>query len=213
MTRRRKISLAGLIAGELITMWTTNRGPSASAQEEHRHAHAPASAKESKNPLTITDENIASGRTLFQQHCASCHGANGRAQTGTAAAMKVKPADLMSNAARGLTPGEIYWVIANGIKSSGMPAFKTKMNENERWQTTLCIRHLQGEHQHAPRNQAPQTTPKSDHAQHQGGHSMTSMMTTVTVGLSALCMRSDLGLRCNRPRHHWPLGIGCRTSG
>jgi mono/diheme cytochrome c family protein len=193
MTRRKKIAVAVLIAWTLLPMWTTNRGPSASAQEEHRHAHAPASAKRSKNPLTATDENIASGRTLFEQHCASCHGANGRAQTETNAAMKVKPADLTSNAARGLTPGEIYWVITNGIKSSGMPAFQTKMNENERWQTTLYVRHLQGEHPHTAAHQSPQTTPKSDHAQHQSDMSpsgssgyardrVTSMMTTVTGG-------------------------------
>jgi len=127
-------------------MWADSFVSTTFAHEGHKHRHAPASAKKLKNPLTATDENIASGRTLFNRNCASCHGEDGKAKTDIAKGIKVKPTDLIDKAIHGITHGEVYWVIENGIKKSGMPAFKTKATDNERWQMTLYVKHLMGEH-------------------------------------------------------------------
>src|SRR5437667_7203691 len=145
MPRRSKILI---LAIGLTMFWAANFGLRASAQESHEHnhehSHAPASAKKLKNPLTATEENIAGGRTFFKENCASCHGQDGKGQTEKGAAMKVKPADLTG--LHGRTAGEIYWVITNGIKASGMPGFKAKMKDKERYQTTLYVQHLAGPH-------------------------------------------------------------------
>ena len=116
------------------------------AHEGHKHPNAPASAKKLKNPLTASDETINQGRLLFKQNCARCHGEDGQAKTEAAATMKKKPTDLTAKAMHGITDGEIWWVITNGIKKSGMPAYKTKASELERWQMTLYVKHLMGEH-------------------------------------------------------------------
>lgn len=145
MTRRIKLSVVAVAVSLLIALWSFDFN--ASAHEGHRHA--PASAKKLKNPLTATEENIEAGRTLFNRNCASCHGEDGSAKTDVAGAMKVKPADLTGHAMHGITDGEIYWVIANGIKSSGMPAFSAKTRPNEQWQMALYVKHLMGEHPHA----------------------------------------------------------------
>ena len=142
MRRRIKISVLGLTVGLLTLTWLFDL--SASAHEGHRHA--PASAKKLKNPLTATEENIEAGRALFNRNCASCHGEDGKAKTDVAAAMKVKPTDLTGHTMHGITDGEIYWVIANGIKTSRMPAFSAKTTPNERWQMALYVKHLMGEH-------------------------------------------------------------------
>jgi mono/diheme cytochrome c family protein len=170
MNLEKKIFIVGPVAVTLLAMWAINFAPGVSAQQEHQHPHAPASAKQLKNPLSVTEENIAGGRALFNQHCASCHGADGRAQTEMAATMKTKPADLTGSAVHGRTPGEIYWVITNGIKASGMPAFKDKMGEQERWQTVLYLQRLQGEHQRAAAGKAPEAAAKQETVQrpHQG---------------------------------------------
>jgi len=147
MTRRIKISVLTLAVALLTAMWVVDL--SVFAHDGHKHKHAPASAKKLKNPLTATDENIAAGRVLFNQNCASCHGEDGKAKTDVAEAMKVKPTDLTDKAMHGITDGEIHWVISNGIRKSGMPAFKTKTKLNERWQMTLYVKHLMGEHPHA----------------------------------------------------------------
>src|SRR5262245_13032406 len=121
------------------------------AHEGHRHA--PASAKKLKNPLTATEANIEAGRGLFTRSCASCHGEDGKAKTDVAKTMKAKPADLTGHGMHGITDGEIYWVITNGIKASGMPALKEKTKSEERWQMTLYVKHLMGEHPHAGENE------------------------------------------------------------
>lgn len=146
----KRIRLLVLIAavGLLTTMWALD--PSASAHEGHRHA--PATAKKLKNPLTATEENIDAGHALFNRNCASCHGEDGKAKTDVAEAMKVKPSDLTGHAMHGITDGEIYWVVTNGIKTSGMPALKAKTKPDERWQMTLYVKHLTGEHPHASEN-------------------------------------------------------------
>lgn len=146
--RKTKLSVLGLAIGLLTALWVANLA-STHAHEGHKHSHAPASAKKLKNPLAATEENIASGRALFNRNCASCHGEDGKAQTDVAKAMKEKPTDLTDKAMHGITDGEIYWVITNGIKKSGMPAFQSKATDNERWQMTVYVKHLMGEHPHA----------------------------------------------------------------
>lgn len=108
------------------------------------HSHAPASAKGRKSPLNGTLAELAEGQVLYQRNCASCHGLDGKAGTQAALALKVKPADLTGHAVHGLTEGEIYWVITNGIKGSGMPGLATKASERERWEITLYIRQVAG---------------------------------------------------------------------
>jgi mono/diheme cytochrome c family protein len=146
-TSRRWSSLA-VIAALSFAAWAAVSGPGA-AHEGHKRKNAPANAKKLKNPLAATDENVAAGRELFARHCASCHGEDGKAQTEDARAMKLKPTDLTGKAMQGITDGEIYWVITNGIKRAKMPAFKAKAGDTERWQMTLYVKHLMGEHPHA----------------------------------------------------------------
>jgi mono/diheme cytochrome c family protein len=148
--RKGKISVLslgiGLLSAMLVLSFTS------SAHDGHKHRHAPASAKKAKNPLTATEENIEAGRALYNRDCAICHGEDGKGKTDMAESMKVKPTDLTAKEMHGITDGEINWVITNGIKKSGMPDFKNKMNNNERWQVTLYVKHLMGEHPHGAGN-------------------------------------------------------------
>lgn len=162
MNTGRKFLTIGVVVGWLMTICAVNWELRATTQE-HQHSHAPASAKQLKNPLTATEENIASGRALYNQNCASCHGADGKAQTEKATTMKVKPANLTALHSR--MEGEIYSVITTGIKASGMPAFASRLSEKERWQAVLYVQHLSGAHQ--PTKQPAEATPARDHTQHQ----------------------------------------------
>ncbi|MGH9842682.1 MAG: c-type cytochrome [Blastocatellia bacterium] len=141
---------------------------SVSAHEGHKHSNAPASAKKMKNPLKADDGTIAAGRTIFNKNCASCHGEDGKSKIDIAAAMKKKPTDLTAKEMSGITDGEIYWVVTNGIKKSGMPAFKLKAKDQERWQMTVYVKHLMGEHPHAGHASASANEPAAsqDHSAH-----------------------------------------------
>jgi mono/diheme cytochrome c family protein len=121
-----------------FTIWANSSEESVSAHEGHMHA--PLSARKMKNPLAATAEDIASGRDLYNQHCASCHGKDGKAQTMEAGCLTPKPADLTGHRLHALTDGEIYWVITHGIRASAMPALEDKASDLQRWQITTYVR-------------------------------------------------------------------------
>jgi mono/diheme cytochrome c family protein len=102
----------------------------------------PVSAKQQKSPVAATPENIESGRGLFLQKCAACHGEDGKAQTDFAAAMPTRPADLTGQQARALGEGELYSLINDGIKTAGMPAFKGRISDEAIWRIALFVQQL-----------------------------------------------------------------------
>lgn len=64
----------------------------------------------------------------FSEHCATCHGAPGAKPGGLAEGMYPQPPDLTGAAAR-YTPGELFWILKNGIKMSGMPSMANDGDE------------------------------------------------------------------------------------
>ncbi len=110
-----------------------------------------ADAKQLKNPIAATEENIARGGVLYNQKCAACHGEDGKSQTAFAAAMPAKPEDLTGENVRALAEGEIYSVISSGVGPAGMPSFKGRISAEALWQITLYVRQL-------PVNKAGQAT-------------------------------------------------------
>src|SRR5277367_1360959 len=111
-----------------------------------RHAHRlsiPADARNTHNPLTATDENLKEARAHFADHCATCHGNEGSGDTMYGRGLYPKPPDLRKAETQGLSDGEIFWIIENGVRFTGMPAFGGgKDSGNDSWKLVLFIRHL-----------------------------------------------------------------------
>jgi uncharacterized repeat protein (TIGR04052 family) len=144
-TRGFKLFTLALLAGAFVLM---NQLLSVSAHDGHKKGHAPATAKRLRNPVEHNTANIENGKALYEQNCAVCHGADGKGEQYNQKA-KIKVPDLKSHYVMKLTDGEIFYVITHGIKTSGMPAYKLKMSDRERWQLTHYVRHLsmsEGEH-------------------------------------------------------------------
>ena len=83
---------------------------------------------------------ILDGTEHFAAHCASCHGAPGVPRGDIANRLYPKPADL-TNAAQRYTPGELFWILKNGIKMSGMPAWDDH-SDDELWATVAFLEKL-----------------------------------------------------------------------
>jgi mono/diheme cytochrome c family protein len=198
MTKKNGFRLSVLFSTFLIALWTLDI---ASAHKGHKHRNAPVSAKKLKNPLKANEETIAAGRALFNKHCASCHGEDGKAKTEIAAAMKKKPTDLTAKEMRGITDGEIYWVTTNGIKKSGMPAFKSTVTDQERWRMTVYIKHLMGEHPHAEHGGK---SPERQSGQQAGGHATLQNHDAHHAGVNE---RGDkvMGFDHDKTAHHFRL--------
>ena len=81
----------------------------------------------------------------FADHCASCHGNDGKGSTLIGRGLYPKPPDMTEPATQKLLDGELYYIIENGIRFTGMPAFGEESgndNDQESWDLVHFIRHL-----------------------------------------------------------------------
>jgi len=81
--------------------------------------------------------SIASGMTVYRDHCASCHGATGA---------DVARADLRSAPTSWRHAGEIFWLVTHGAPGRGMPAFERELPEARRWDVINFIRAMAAAH-------------------------------------------------------------------
>jgi mono/diheme cytochrome c family protein len=110
---------------------------------EVRHMAIPRSAHKLQNPVTDTPENLRDARLHFADHCAICHANDGSCDTPFGRNLYPKPPDMRKAQTQNLTDGEIFWIIENGVRFTGMPAFGgAHGSEEDSWKLVRFIRHL-----------------------------------------------------------------------
>ena len=103
------------------------------AQHDAAAHHHPAAAK-IKNPVAAGDVSIAAGKKLYMKHCSVCHGDTGKGDGDMGDELDPKPADLTdADWKHGSTDGEVFAVIRDGVKSTGMKAFGKKITAHQTW--------------------------------------------------------------------------------
>lgn len=107
-----------------------------------RSLATPAGVKGMKNPLEPTELVIAEARDHFADHCAICHANDGSGRTMINAGLYPPAPDLRQGETQGLTDGELFSIIKNGIRFTGMPGFGGEDEEN--WKLVLFLRRLVG---------------------------------------------------------------------
>jgi mono/diheme cytochrome c family protein len=109
-----------------------------------RHWAAPSDLRDRKNPIPLTTQVLAEARAHFADHCAACHGNDGKGQSGMGKQMYPKTPDMTLAATQHLSDGELFSIIENGVRLTGMPAFGDGMAESAAGSWTLVhfIRHL-----------------------------------------------------------------------
>ena len=108
-----------------------------------RHMALPGAARDLVNPLAATQDNLRDGRLHFADHCAICHGNDGSCDTMMGSGLYPKPPDLRLAETQKLSDGELFWIIENGVRFTGMPAFSSSHSSPEdSWKLVHFIRHL-----------------------------------------------------------------------
>jgi mono/diheme cytochrome c family protein len=110
-----------------------------------RSMAVPRAMRDEKNPVTASPEVLAGAMEHFADHCAICHANDGSGKTLIGRGLYPKPPDMSQAATQDLTDGELYYVIENGIRFTGMPAFGEEsagMGDEESWALVAFIRHL-----------------------------------------------------------------------
>jgi mono/diheme cytochrome c family protein len=99
------------------------------------------SASAENNPVPASEENLKAGMREFGEHCAVCHGADGSAHDRLGANF-YPPIARLERGAPGWSDGELYFIIGNGIRYTGMPGFGAHHKSETIWKIILWIRHL-----------------------------------------------------------------------
>lgn len=91
-------------------------------------------------PIAADDATYTAGAQLYRANCAVCHGLPGQPEGNLSRGMFPYPPQLFKD--KGVTddpPGETYWKVANGIRLTGMPAFKNSLADTQLWQVSLLL--------------------------------------------------------------------------
>jgi mono/diheme cytochrome c family protein len=108
-----------------------------------RHLAIPANARKTANPVATSDEVLHDARLHFADHCAVCHANDGSGDTLFGKGLYPKAPDLRERDSQKLSDGEIFWIIENGVRFTGMPAFGGSHDStDDSWKLVLFIRHL-----------------------------------------------------------------------
>ncbi|MBV8630188.1 MAG: cytochrome c [Silvibacterium sp.] len=95
-------------------------------------------------PIEPSATNLEAGSHIYRQQCAACHGLYGRPSSFSSHMFPQAP-QLWAPHGDGVVgvsddpPGETYWKVANGIRLSGMPAYKDVLSETQMWQVSLLL--------------------------------------------------------------------------
>ncbi|MGH7185377.1 MAG: c-type cytochrome, partial [Pseudomonadota bacterium] len=101
-------------------------------------------AKSLTNPVEYSGEVIAEGRAHFADHCATCHANDGSGNTEMGRGMWPKVPDMRLAKTQDLSDGDLFWIIENGVRFTGMPAWSTGTKEGETasWHLVHFVRRL-----------------------------------------------------------------------
>jgi mono/diheme cytochrome c family protein len=143
---------AAVVTAGSVAAWTVHHGFSARNEptavesalaRAMRRMAVPASTRTAENPVPATEQVLSDAMAHFADHCAGCHGNDGRGETEIGRNL-YPPVPNMATKTQELSDGEIFSVIKNGVRLSGMPAWGDDSSESDResWALVRFIRHL-----------------------------------------------------------------------
>jgi mono/diheme cytochrome c family protein len=147
------IILIAIVVGGAMAFWIASRGISARVQPGRietavartmRGLAIPRSAHDLANPVPRSPEIIAEGMAHFADHCASCHANDGSGDTEIGRGLYPNAPDMRLPATQSLSDGELFYIIENGVRLTGMPAWSTGTDEGREasWHLVHFVREL-----------------------------------------------------------------------
>ena len=109
-----------------------------------RRLATPSSVRSMANPIQPAPEVLEEALAHFADHCAICHANDGSGETAIARGLYPPAPDMRRAPTQDLSDGELFSIIENGIRLTGMPAWGTGTPDGERasWALVHFIRRL-----------------------------------------------------------------------
>ncbi len=146
------VALAGAIAAAIAVLVLWNHGFNSRAKPSGLESNVamrlhdssiPDRYEKMTNPLSAHGVDLIEAGEHYTEHCAVCHADNGSGEPKFHGVMYPRPTDLRSPDTQEMSDGELYFVIKNGIRWSGMPAFgKPGDTDEHAWKIVAYVRHL-----------------------------------------------------------------------
>ena len=141
------VVIAGIAYGAMVIHggFSTKDPPSAletAIARATRNWSIPSSAKDAKNPYPATPENLTAGLEHFADHCATCHANDGSGNSEIGPNLYPRAPDMRRAETQDLTDGEIFYIINNGVRMTGMPGWGKSHTAEDTWKLTLFVKHL-----------------------------------------------------------------------
>jgi mono/diheme cytochrome c family protein len=109
-----------------------------------RSVAVPSEARVRANPVPDTPDVQAAARAHWADHCAGCHANDGGGDAQMGKRTYPPAPDMRLAPTQQMTDGELFYIIQNGIRFSGMPAWGggSDHDEQDSWKLVHFIRHL-----------------------------------------------------------------------
>jgi mono/diheme cytochrome c family protein len=99
-------------------------------------------ASKQTNPFASQPEITYAALGHYKEMCVFCHGAPGIDASEAGEGLNPPAPDLTVAKTQGRTDGELFWILHNGIRMTGMPAFGPTHKDEELWKLVAFLRHL-----------------------------------------------------------------------
>jgi mono/diheme cytochrome c family protein len=99
-------------------------------------------ASSATNPFARDPGAASAGMSHYKENCLDCHGARAVDAAEFAKGLNPGPPMLDMEDTQKMSDGQLFWVVSNGIRASGMPAFSPTHNSEEIWKIVAFVRHL-----------------------------------------------------------------------
>ncbi len=134
---------AWLLSGGISARSEPGRAESMVARRLRAFA-IPRAAHDRESPVAPSRGVLRAGMAHFADHCAVCHGNDGSGETEMGRGLSPRAPDMRKNATQALSDGDVFYIIENGVRLTGMPAWGTGTPEGEQasWHLVQFIRHL-----------------------------------------------------------------------
>jgi len=109
-----------------------------------RKLAVPKNAVRARNPVAPSVAVLREAEEHFADHCATCHGNDGSGNTDIGQRFYPKVPDMRRSETQSLSDGELFYIISNGIRLSGMPAWGSGRpdEDSDSWKLVYFIRYL-----------------------------------------------------------------------
>ena len=129
----------------------------------------PATDRVLRSPLAADPDAWRAGSDHFAEHCATCHGLDGRGRTDIGPRMYPPVPDLASDAVQRLSDGALFSIIRHGVRWTDMPAFASSHAPEDTWRLVAFVRRV------------PRLTPADLHSSRPLTHNASTMGTRVRI--------------------------------